>query len=200
MTSRCDMEALEALALGELDEARAREVEAHAADCASCKRELEWLRAERELMSRRAADQEPVPPELWRGIEARITPPAQPQKDRWVWIGSAVAIAAAAALLLVWKAPKHYVDNTPDAGAPTHKHHKLDPKTAIDNAEREYAEAISVMEAEVRKKRPDVKLEEWTTKVKKARELAGNDPEARLAVLDGYASYMHSLLDLEDRR
>jgi putative zinc finger protein len=199
MTSRCDMEALEALALGELDEARAREVEAHAADCASCKRELEWLRAERELMSRRAADQEPVPPELWRGIEARIAPPAQQQSHRWVWVGGAVAIAAAAALLLVWRQPPKYV-LMPDAGAPAHKHHKLDPKTAIDNAEREYAQAISVMEAEVRKKRPDVKLEEWSDKVKKARELAGNDPEARLAVLDGYASYMHSLLDLEDRR
>jgi predicted anti-sigma-YlaC factor YlaD len=196
------MEALEALALGELDETRAREVEAHAADCASCKRELEWLRAERELMSRRAADQEPVPPELWRGIEARIAPPAQPQSHRWVWVGGAVAIAAAAALLLVWRQPRHEgpVVYRPDAGAPVGKHHKLDPKTALDNAEREYAQAISVMEAEVRKKRPDVKLEEWTTKVKKARELAGNDPEARLAVLDGYASYMHSLLDLEDRR
>jgi len=99
-------------------------------------------------------------------------------------------------LLLVWrqKAPP-VVFPTP---AP--KHHKLDPKTALDNAEREYVQAISVMEAEVRKKRPDVKLEEWTTKVKKARELAGSDPEARLAVLDGYASYMHSLLDLEDNR
>src|SRR5207249_7430277 len=74
MMSRCDLEALEALAMGELDEARAAEVEAHAAGCASCKRELEWLRAEREVVSRRAAGESPVPAELWRGIEARIAP------------------------------------------------------------------------------------------------------------------------------
>src|SRR5256885_16434820 len=94
MMARCDREALEALALGELDEARAQEAFAHIAGCASCKRELEWLRAERELMSRRAADQEPVPPELWRGIEAQITPPVQRSAARWAWGGGAGATAA----------------------------------------------------------------------------------------------------------
>ena len=196
MTSRCDMEALEALALGELDEARAREVSAHAASCPSCKRELAWLRAERELVTRR--ENEPVPAALWRGIEARIAPK---RSRNWAWVGGAVALAAAAAVLLVLRVPHQGPVSRPtlDAGAPARKQ-KLDPKTAIDNAEQEYAKAISVMEAEVRKKRPDVKLDEWTSKVKQAREQAGVDPEARLAVLDGYASYMHSLLDLEENR
>jgi anti-sigma factor RsiW len=182
------LEALEALALGELSEARAQEVEAHAAACASCKRELEWLRAERELMSRRAAQSERLPAELWRGIEARLgSAPVGPA--RWPWVAAALGAAAAAAVLLVM------VRNEPHVAK-----RKLDPNVAIANAEKEYQHAISIMEAEVRKKRPDVKLEEWTEKVKKARELAGNDPDARLAVLDGYADYMHSLLDLEEKR
>jgi anti-sigma factor RsiW len=192
MMSRCDLEALEALALGELDEAGAQKVAAHVAQCASCKRELEWLRAERELIARR--ESEPVPPALWRGIEARLAPK---RERRWPWVGGAVAVAAAAALLVVWqqKTNQHsVVQHTPDAGVIGKSHKKLDPKVAIDNAEKEYEQAISVMEKEIREKRPGVKLPPLPAKVE------GSDPEARLAALDGYASYMHSLLDLEEKR
>jgi len=188
MTSRCDLEALEALALGELDEARAKEVSAHAAGCATCKRELAWLRTEHELVTRR--ENEPVPAALWEKIDARIAPR---KGRRWAWVGGAVAIAAAAALLIVWRQPQPVaVRVTPDAGVVGKSHQKLDPKVAIDNAEKEYEQAISVMEKEIRAKRPGVKLPPLPSK------LQGSDPEARLAALDGYASYMHSLLDLEE--
>ncbi len=66
----CEPELLELLASGRLDGITAAEVEAHAAGCATCRDELGWLRAERELVVRRAA-MAPMPPELWRGIEAR---------------------------------------------------------------------------------------------------------------------------------
>ena len=186
--TRCDWEALEALALGELDEARAKEVSAHAASCASCKRELAWLRTERELVARR--ESEPVPAALWEKIDARIAP--RPGR-RWAWVGGAVAIAAAAALLIVWRQPQPVATHTPDAGVIGKTHKKLDPKVAIDNAEKEYEQAISVMEQEIRAKRPGVKLPPLPAKVE------GSDPEARLAALDGYASYVHSLLDLEEK-
>lgn len=190
MTSRCDLEALEALALGELDQASAQNVQAHVAQCASCKRELEWMRAERELIARR---DEPAPVALWQGIEARIAPK---RERRWAWVGGAVALAAAAALFIVWRQPNHQpmVQFAPDAGVIGKSHKKLDPKVAIDNAEKEYEQAISVMEKEIREKRPGVKLPPLPAKVE------GSDPEARLAALDGYANYMHSLLDLEEKR
>src|SRR5207247_10713187 len=46
------LEELEALALGQLE--RAAEIEQHVKGCAQCARELEWARAERALLSRRA--------------------------------------------------------------------------------------------------------------------------------------------------
>src|SRR5262249_23552648 len=137
MTSQCDREALEGLALGELGGARGREVEAHAASCASCKRELEWLRAERELMARRAAQAQPLPAELWQRIESRISPEAPRRASRMAWLGPAIVGAAAAAVLLVFLHKRQPVAVHPP------KIDRKDPIVAIDQAEQQYQEAIS---------------------------------------------------------
>src|SRR5262249_9349626 len=187
-----------ALALGELDSARAREVEAHAAGCASCKRELEWLRAERELMSRRAAQAAPVPADLWRRIEARIHVAPVRRTSHWASVGGAVVIAAAAAMLLVFSRKPVPIAHQPDAGVPARR--DKDPKRALDDAEKEYQQAIAIMEADIHRMRPDVNLEMMHKKVLVDSANAGDDCEARLARLDGYATYMHSLLDLEEAR
>ncbi len=54
MTSCSQLEDLDALVMGELEAAHARELRAHAAACAPCAKELSTLTAERALFSRRA--------------------------------------------------------------------------------------------------------------------------------------------------
>lgn len=70
MTTHPSVQDLEALVAGTLDEDRSILISAHTDDCAACGRELDWLRAERELFAQRARG---VPPsEVWDQIEARI--------------------------------------------------------------------------------------------------------------------------------
>jgi hypothetical protein len=89
----CDPDALDELSAGRLDGARAAAVETHARDCERCRRELEWLRAERDLMRRRAADA-PSVQKLWRGVERRLA--EQPRRP-----AQALALALARTLARV---------------------------------------------------------------------------------------------------
>jgi hypothetical protein len=75
MSRLCNTEELEALVLGKLDAETAAAVEKHAVECGACGDELAWLRAERELMTRRQAAEAPLAPSLWEGIAARIAEP-----------------------------------------------------------------------------------------------------------------------------
>jgi hypothetical protein len=77
-----------------------------------------------------------------------------------------------------------------------------DPEHTLDAAEREVQSAIAVLEDELaqaqrRGSGPSPRwqqgLAEAREKVAGARGAVGNDPEARLRVLDGYAAYLRSL-------
>lgn len=103
MNTHATTDQLEALIRGESTGAP---IEAHVAGCASCQRELAWVRAERGLLGRRP--RAALPPELWQGIEARIAaqpaplglagrPRAREKVRQWL----PVAAAAAAALIAV---------------------------------------------------------------------------------------------------
>jgi hypothetical protein len=63
---------LEGLALDEVSEGRAAELEGHASACARCRHELNWLRSEAAMFSQRAAREEVS--RLWEGFEASAAP------------------------------------------------------------------------------------------------------------------------------
>ena len=88
----CDLEALEALASGELAPARAEMVVAHARSCPACEAELAWLRQERALMDERARREPPLPPGMWAAVQRRISE----AKDEPPAAGLPVGEAAAA--------------------------------------------------------------------------------------------------------
>jgi hypothetical protein len=70
MSFACEPELLEDLARGRLDGMKIVELEAHVAGCASCKRELQWLVAERELAMKRAATESASRlPAIWQKVE-----------------------------------------------------------------------------------------------------------------------------------
>ena len=64
---------LESAVLGEVHEARAAELEAHAEACARCRHELNWLRTESTLFAQRTAREEVS--RLWDAVDARANPP-----------------------------------------------------------------------------------------------------------------------------
>lgn len=213
------IEDLEALVAGKLDAAAAKRVEAHVAECAECRDELAWLRAEAELMARRRAGEAEVRPEIWQGIAERLARPAtaavppQPSTTtvrvrRWslgarVAYGGLVAAAAAAVIVATWPGQVRHV--SPDLGrAPTvAARKKLAPDAALDKAEREYLDAAKVLEAEYQAERNrlppsvaeryDRMLAKTRTQVGDARAQAGSDVDGRMVVLDGYAEYVRSL-------
>src|SRR3989440_4180007 len=82
-------EELESLALDELPRDRAAQVEAHAAACPHCARELSWLRAEQTLLARRPPAQTA---HLWAGIAARLRHPRRRPHRAWrISVGAAAA-------------------------------------------------------------------------------------------------------------
>src|SRR3989441_10901930 len=86
-------EELESLALDELPRDRAAQVEAHAAACPQCARELSWLRAEQTLLARRPLARTA---HLWAGIAARLRHPRRRPHRAWrISVGAAVGAAAA---------------------------------------------------------------------------------------------------------
>lgn len=214
----CSIEELEALLAGTLDADAAARVEAHAAACATCRDELQWLRAEAELMARRRAAAPEVRPQIWQGIAERLAPPAtaadrsRPSAPvplrRW-GLGARVAyvglVAAAAAAVVVATWPGQVRNVPADLGrAPSvAARPKIAPDVALDRAEREYLDAAKVLEAEYQSERNrlppsvaeryDRMLSETRTQVADARAQAGSDVDGRMVVLDGYAEYVRSL-------
>ena len=191
MTTHPDIEALES---GSADALQ------HAGGCAECARELAWLKAERALMARRP---QPKTDHLWAGIEKQIARRAH--RPHWAWRASVAAagLAAAAAMLLVVLKPKP----APVVQQPIARRHeyKPDPKAlaALDRAEADYRDAAKVLEAEYARLRPgldpklaarwDETLTRAHTQLGEARAVAGEDVNARMQVLDGYAGYLRSL-------
>jgi hypothetical protein len=220
MCQLVDVEELEALAAGKLDVEAAARVSAHVAGCAECKEELEWLQAEAELMARRRQRQDELDPALWSNVAARIAEPkAAPvpiqSARRWstgarVAYGGLLAAAAAAVVMATWTGQPnlHHSVSGRDAGGlsyvePPTPSKKEAPQLTLDRAEKEYHDAAKVLEAEYAEERSrlppsvaeryDRMLAETRTRVADAREVAGNDVEGRMVVLDGYAEYLRSL-------
>jgi hypothetical protein len=217
MKGPCNSSDLEALALGELAPEQAQAVLEHASGCQACRDELAWLRAERDLMARRARQKDDLPPELWRGVERRLAAGTERRpRSRAVWVAvtAGFALAAAALVLAMLPKPPGVATQARDAGAPTVAQRKVDTEAVLDAAEHEYQQAIAVLEGELRASHgrlPPAAARSWETtlararaNVTTARQAAGRDPDARLAVLDGYATWLRSLEDavaqLEERK
>jgi hypothetical protein len=203
------LEDLESLALGELPEDRKAAVEAHAAGCAECSRELSWLRAEKALLARRPPLQTA---HLWPAVAARLTHPRR--RPRWAWraaVAAAGAAAAAAVLLVVARphppaiATQQTQTPVPVATRPPRQRPAIDPKTlaALDRAEADYRDAAKVLEDEYARLRPNLdgelarRWDETLTRARaqlgESRAVAADDVNVRMRVLDGYAGYLRSL-------
>src|SRR2546426_8278951 len=120
-------EELESLALDELPRDRAEQVEAHAAACPQCARELSWLRAEQTLLARRPPAQTA---HLWAGIAARLRHPRRRPHRAWrISVGAAVAAAAPAVLLAPGRArPEPAAPPTPPAARQQRRRPAVRPK------------------------------------------------------------------------
>ena len=216
-------------------EALTAEAAAHVAQCATCAREVAWLRAEKALVARRP----PVAVAgLWEGVESRLQASGfrlqavriEPQasrdraglsslsvrspepRRRWARRGAvAAAGVAAAAVVLFALRPKALpvAAQAPVAGpvaqAAQRDDFRPDPKAlaALDRADADYRDAAKVLEAEYDRLRPqldpalakrwDETLSRAHTQLGEARVVAGDDVNARMQVLDGYAGYLRSL-------
>jgi hypothetical protein len=199
-------EDLEALALDELTPEQAAVVQAHAAGCAACSRELSWLRAEKALLGRR-----PAPPtaHLWAGVAARLVHPRRRPHRAWRAAVAAAGVAAAAAVLLVALRPHPPATpqppQAPQATRQPRQRQAIDPKTlaALDRAEADYRDAAKVLESEYQRLRPaldpdlarrwDETLTRARAQLGESRAVAADDVNVRMRVLDGYAGYLRSL-------
>jgi hypothetical protein len=211
---KCNPDDLETLVDGGMAPEAAAELQAHAAQCESCGEELRWLRSERELLRRRAA-REPLAPEkmdkLWAGVESRL----QPRPARWrpsvksAAFSTAVAAAACLAFVAGRQAAERSSRSAPVevAQAPSVQYRPVVARTSdddeLDRAEADWRMAASELEAVYQGERNrlapasqariDGSLARTRRSLVEARRLAGRDVEARLAVLDGYSEYVHSL-------
>ena len=90
--SRCrKTEQLESLVLGELNLARANELEQHTSHCAACHHELNWLKSERLMFEQRLARD--TVGQLWVGFAARRAAPVQQHGwSRWTLAMAATVI------------------------------------------------------------------------------------------------------------
>ncbi|TMA17012.1 MAG: hypothetical protein E6J86_01775 [Deltaproteobacteria bacterium] len=161
-------EELESLALDELPRDRAAQVEAHAAACPQCARELSWLRAEQTLLARRPPAQTA---HLWAAIAARLRHPrraTRQQRER-----PAIDPKALAAL-----------DRA-----------EADYKDAAKVLEAEYARLRPRLDPEMAR-RWDETLTRARAQLGESRAVAADDVNVRMRVLDGYAGYLRSLRDV----
>ena len=194
---------------------RAAEIESHLESCPRCRDELDWLRLERQVVDSRTPPGRDDAAALWDGIAAQLdaAAPAAPaprvtvrQRAAWFGSGFAAAAMAAAVMLLYVKAPT--VTNPrpsadrPDAAiavTPPAPVDSKDPLVALDRAEAEYTEAIDTLEAEYRAHRDRVTpatehaLAESRLLLGEARREAGDNIDARMKVLEAYASHLHTM-------
>src|SRR5262249_14408725 len=137
----CPMEELEALVAGKLAADEAARVMAHVDECATCRDEVAWLRAEAELMARRRERAEDVADARGPAIADRLAQPSAPtattaspskasaataaaatapvRPRRWGWgarvaYGGLLTAAAAAVVIATW--PGHMHTLPPDLG------------------------------------------------------------------------------------
>ncbi len=202
MSPHPDIEALEA---------RSPDALRHAEACGDCAQELRWLEAERALMARRP---QPRVDHLWAGIDQRIQERKIIRPRPWTW-GAAVAVsglAAAASVLIVALVKRPAPAPVTTVAQQQHEEpYKPDAKTmaALDRAEADYRDAAKVLEAEYARLRPkldsklaarwDETLTRAHTQLGEARAVAGEDVNARMQVLDGYAGYLRSLRNVVEQ-
>lgn len=99
-------EQLDDLIDGEATVGAARRIEAHLADCADCREELDGLRALRAATDELPAEVEPER-DLWPGIESRIREPRRTllrgpwSSASWVGLAAAAVLIAAVTIQLV---------------------------------------------------------------------------------------------------
>jgi hypothetical protein len=175
-------EALDACAAGELGPAPAAAVEAHAAECVACGRRLAWLHRENGAIRAWAGAGEEDVERRWGGVRARIT---QPGWRRKLPVAIAACVAAGA-LIADGLQEKVEAEQTPSAAA------------AMVLAEREYTGAIHELETLVATRerqggRQEPALGRARSGLALARASAGDDPAARVRLLEGYAAYLKSL-------
>jgi len=209
MSDHVTFEELDALSSGELPPELGSQVEDHARRCPSCGRELAWLRAERELIARRAAKTPAIDKSIWQKVEARVYAPIPLRRGRQTLVGAIVAVSAAAALAVIVRParlPQGPGIAAPDAAVQNDELAVVPPAPAVnalDKAEGDYRSALTVLEAEYARSRekfdPRTK-ERWDRAVSRARVqladasvAAAPDVNARMRVLDGYAAVVRSL-------
>ncbi len=195
-----------ALARGEVSGEAAERLEAHAAGCPACARELAWLRTEARLFAERQPETE-VPSEVWQTIERRLVlgqEQRRQSRQTWFRVGGLLTAAVAAALLLVLPRLHPGMDpivQTPASG-PVGKSTVTATK-ALDGAEQDYEAAIATLETEYAAKRTrmtpaaaarvDAELAKMRATVDATRELAANDVQGRRQTLHAYSAYVHSM-------
>jgi hypothetical protein len=199
------LEELEAHAAGAC---ASRELAAHLAGCAGCRRELAWLRAEGAMTARALdATDGPAAP-LWAGVAARLADragapgaaaalPAVPSRSQpaarrssraagWARRSGlpGLAGAAAVAVLVVLVRAGSHEDVEP--GLPP------SAALALAHAGEEYRAAIAVLESRVDARHGAVPDARARAGLARAR-AAARDPSAQVQLLEGYASYLKSL-------
>jgi hypothetical protein len=204
-------EQLEAFAAGQLGAEEAATLSAHVKTCDECRRELEWLKVEQNLMVERATRTE-VSDDLWRRVEEKLTTvsPMPLRARRWAAMPFALGTAAVAAavLMVLFVGPPPVLRPSPFEGREQRPRPAAtdDAAQVLTDAEHAYEQAAATLEkryaSEKNHLRPDDArrvddaLQRTRAQVAEARALAPHDPEARLALLDGYADYVHSLQSL----
>ena len=207
MSDHVTFEELDALCSGELPPELGSQVEDHARRCPSCGRELAWLRAERELVARRAAKAPAPDDSIWRKVEERAYAPIPLRRGRQTLVGAIVAVSAAAALaIIVRPAPPRVAGLAAPDAALEDELAEAPPAPAVnalDKAEGDYRSALTVLEAEYARSREKLDprtMERWDRAVSRARVqladasvAAAPDVNARMRVLDGYKAVVRSL-------
>ena len=206
----CDRERLMEWFDGELSPDEAAAMESHVAGCEGCRAELAWLRAEQELMAQRRTVEPPVNPAVWRAVAERVhTPPKRPWWRMSPLTALFGAMAVAAGLIVMvgrGDAPVPSVQApapSPVAMPSPATKRNRDPWATLDRAEREYRDALAVLESEYRERRGrlppataaryDRNLQRSRRAVDTASQIARDDVDGRLALFDGYQEYMRSL-------
>ncbi len=221
-------EELEDRAHERLPKARAHAIDEHVASCRDCRDELDWLRLERMAFEERQAAGGDTSASLWEGIEAELANEADEAPARAdhrsveqvgggrrvLWFGSGFAAAAmAAAVLMLYVRAPNVADPQPQASpvdAAVAKHVvspspavKPSPVETLTEAESQYEQAISTLEAEFEARRTELPdevaqareqaFEHGRELIEAARKQAGDDVDAHMLVLDAYSSHLRTV-------